>query len=136
MRHFTRSAVMAIAMMLAIAAPAAFANGTNQNSKLRLTLADLPSTVTPGQSMRGTIQLDNLTTAQQNVTLNFLLVTPLGNLPVRSAAVNISPSATKIKRSSFTVLEEARPGSYRLVIAATVDNQTITVFHDFTVVPK
>jgi hypothetical protein len=136
MRSLTRSAVVAFALMLAVAAPSAFANGSAQNSKLRLTLAGLPATVVQGQSMRATLTLANLTTVQENVSVSFALATPLGNLPVRSSAVNLAPSESKVKRSTFTLTDDAKPGAYRLLVTATVDNTTVTVAHNFTVTTK
>lgn len=134
-KHFS-VATLALVLALSVAAPAAFANGSAQNTKLRMTLADLPATVSPGESMRARLSLENLTGEFKSVNLNFSLVTPLGNLPIRSGTINLSPHASKAKRSSFTVTEDAKPGNYRIVITGTVDNQVLTVAHDFTVVPK
>ena len=132
MKRLAWTALMAT-LMLTAAVPSAFANGNAQNSKFRVSLADLPAVVTPGQAMRGTLAFENLTDRYQNANVQFLLATPLGNAVIRSTTRDVAPHFSKTIRSVFTVARDARPGEYRLIVNITSEGETLTVAHDFRV---
>lgn len=133
MRRLTWIHALALALMLVAAVPTAFANGTASSTKLRISLAELPTSVHPGQQLKGVLTFENLTADYQHLDIQYMLATPLGNALIRSSSRDVGPNFKKTLRSVFTVSSDAKPGNYRLIVNVTNNNQTVTVTHDFTV---
>jgi uncharacterized membrane protein len=126
MRRLTVFA-FAAALCLALSVPSALAaSATSQTVDIKLT-GTLPDTVRAGSVLRASFLLENLTDAYLGTNLQIQLVTPLGDLPVRTQLRTLAPHANKTIKTTFTVDADARPGPYTLVVSAVANNRTATI---------
>ena len=129
-----RSAVVA-ALALALAAPpAALADGSAENERLRVTMV-APATVVRGTAFEFVLDVENLTNQQLKVRSRAGMLTPFGRLygPVPSPRKLEPRSGVEV--AALMLCEEGTPlGTYEMFVEVTTGRLTLTIPHTITVV--
>jgi hypothetical protein len=136
MRHAHR-VVALVALVLSLAAPpAARADGTAENEKIRVTLV-APATVVRGSTYELIIDFENLTDRKLKVRSLVGMQTPFGKLygPIPSPK-RLEPSAG-IEVAALMLCEADTPlGTYTVFVEVRTGDLTLTIPHTMTVVDE
>jgi hypothetical protein len=130
--------VIAILLLLGITAGTASANGTTTGSTFSVTASGFPDSVRPGDTMEGTVSVSmpgNPALMRVQVYYFIYVTTPLGSGLVESGSFGMRAGRTRTFNISLPVEANAVPGLHSVKLAVRVGRETLSVGHEFTVLP-